>query len=79
VTVGAGGVITIAYGLNVNNVINGQTLALTPYTSTSGDISWQCGNKDLTGTGTLVIASGAAVPANGGTLIAKYRPANCRP
>jgi type IV pilus assembly protein PilA len=79
VTVGVGGVITIAYGLNVNNVINGQTLALTPYTSTSGDISWQCGNKDLTGTGTLVIASGAAVPANGGTLIAKYRPANCRP
>jgi type IV pilus assembly protein PilA len=79
VTVGAGGVITIAYGNNVNGAITGQTLALTPYTSTSGDISWQCGNKDLSATGNLQIASGAAVPANGGTLTAKYRPANCRP
>jgi len=79
VAVGVGGVITITYGLNVNNAILGQTLALTPYTSTSGDISWQCGSKDLTGTGTLVIASGASVPGNGGTLIPKYRPANCRP
>ena len=58
VTVGAGGVITIAYGLNVNNAINGQTLALTPYTSTSGDISWQCGNKDLTAR-TLTTAAGS--------------------
>jgi type IV pilus assembly protein PilA len=79
VSVGAGGVITIAYGNNVNGAINPSTLALTPYTSASGDISWQCGNKDLTGTGNLTIASGATVPANGGSLIAKYRPANCRP
>jgi len=79
VTVGIGGVITILYGLNVNNTILGQNLALIPYTSTSGDISWQCGSKDLAGTGTLVIAAGAVVPGNGGTLGAKYRPANCRP
>ncbi|MCP5327695.1 MAG: pilin [Steroidobacteraceae bacterium] len=78
VTVGAGGVITIAYGNDVNGAITGDTLALTPYTSTSGDISWQCGDKDLSGTGNLTIASGAAVPAGGGTLTAKYRPANCR-
>ena len=79
VTVSTGGVITIEYGLNVNGAINGQTLTLTPYTSGSGDISWQCGDKDLTGTGTLQIASGASVPAGGGTLTGKYRPANCRP
>jgi type IV pilus assembly protein PilA len=79
VEVGPGGVITITYGNQVNNAIQGNTLALTPYTSNSGDISWQCGNKDLTGVGNLTIASGAAVPADGGTLIAKYRPANCRP
>lgn len=79
VTVGNGGVITIAYGNDVNGVIDTMTLALTPYTSTSGDISWQCGSKDLSATGNLTIASGAAVPANGGTLTAKYRPANCRP
>ncbi|MFO1455498.1 MAG: pilin [Steroidobacteraceae bacterium] len=78
VEVSTGGVITITYGNDVNQAITGSTLALIPYTSPSGDISWQCGAKDLSATGNLTIASGAAVPTDGGSLIAKYRPANCR-
>jgi hypothetical protein len=70
------GLITITYGNNVNPLIAGQTLALTPYTSVSGDISWQCGSKDLSTTAGLTEA--VAVPAGGGDLIEKYRPANCR-
>jgi type IV pilus assembly protein PilA len=78
VAVGAGGVITITYGGQANSAILNQTLALTPYTSVSGDISWVCGDKGTTGTTGLTIASGATTPALGGTLTAKYRPANCR-
>jgi type IV pilus assembly protein PilA len=78
VTVGAGGLITIAYGGQANASINGMTLALTPYTSNNGDIAWVCGDKGTTGTSGLTIASAATTPANGGTLLAKYRPANCR-
>ena len=79
VTVGAGGVITIAYGNNVNSAITPatNTLTLTPYTSVSGDISWQCGNKATPAAG-FTAASGSAAVTTGGTLIAKYRPANCR-
>jgi type IV pilus assembly protein PilA len=79
VTVSDGGVITIAYGGQVNTAINGENLALTPFTSENGDVAWQCGSKDLTtNTSGLTIASGASVPTDGGTLDAKYRPANCR-
>jgi type IV pilus assembly protein PilA len=78
VAVGAGGVITITFGGQANTAINAQTLALTPYTSVSGDISWVCGDKGTAGTTGLTIASGATTPALGGTLTAKYRPANCR-
>jgi type IV pilus assembly protein PilA len=75
-TVGPGGQITILYGNDVNGAINGDTLVLTPYTSPSGDISWQCGNKEITNQ--VLIASGATVSADGGTTEPKYRPANCR-
>ncbi len=78
IAVGAGGVITITYGGQANSNIDGNTMFLTPYTSVSGDISWVCGSKGTTGTSGLTIASGAADPSTGGTLISKYRPANCR-
>ena len=76
--VGAGGVITMTFGGQANARINAATLTLTPYTSANGDISWVCGDKGTTGTTGLTIASGATTPAGGGTLTAKYRPANCR-
>jgi type IV pilus assembly protein PilA len=75
-TVGAGGQITILYGNDVNRAIADRTLILTPYRSPSGDISWQCGNKEITNQ--VVIASGATASTDGGTVDPKYRPANCR-
>jgi type IV pilus assembly protein PilA len=74
VTIGAGGQITIAYG-NQATTIAGKTMTLTPYTSANNDISWQCGDHAMPGT--LTIATGSA--AGGATVLAKFRPANCRP
>ena len=76
ITVGAGGIITIAFGNNVNAAIAAQTLQMTPYTSVSGDISWRCGDKAMPAS--LTIATGAVLAATGGSLTSKYRPANCR-
>ena len=43
VTVGAAGLITVAYaGPRVNNTINGQTLTLTPATGNAGSVTWTC-------------------------------------
>jgi type IV pilus assembly protein PilA len=78
VGVGAGGVITITYGGQANTRIDGMTLTLTPYTSNNGDVAWVCGNRGTTGTSGLTLASGATAPSDGGTLTAKFRPANCR-
>jgi type IV pilus assembly protein PilA len=72
------GVILITYGGQANNKINGMTLSLTPYTSQNGDIAWVCGDKGTAGTSGLTVASGASIPSGGGSLTAKYRPANCR-
>ncbi len=77
-TVGAGGVITMAFGGQANTRISTQTLSLIPYTSPNGDVAWVCGSRGTTGTTGLTIASGATVPTGGGTLTPKYRPANCR-
>lgn len=76
VVVSDGGLITITYGNDVNGKVNNMTLTLTPFTSANDDVAWQCGDKPLVGT--LNISSGATTPADGGTLTAKYRPANCR-
>jgi type IV pilus assembly protein PilA len=57
VTVGAAGIITVAYtGLPADGPATG-TVILTP-TANSGSTSWSC---------------------TGGTVISKYRPAQCRP
>ena len=69
-----GGQIQITYG-NQATAIAGKTMTLTPYTSLNNDISWQCGDHAMTGP--LTIATGAA--AGSATLLAKHRPANCRP
>ena len=76
ITVGAGGVITIAYGGQANALIASQTLGLNPYTSPNGDVSWVCGDRGTAGTTSLTLATGATLTS--GNLTAKYRPANCR-
>jgi type IV pilus assembly protein PilA len=73
VAVGTGGQITITYG-NQATVIAGKVLQLTPYTSLNNDVSWQCGDHSMAGL-PLTTTAPAPVP----TLLAKHRPANCRP
>ena len=66
------GVITITYGKQSNNSINGSTLLITPGISANSDVSWICGAH--------------AIPAGvtesetpvAGTLLEKYRPNVCR-
>jgi len=79
VTVGTGGQITVAFGYDINPVITGATnsLVFTPYTSPNGDVSWQCGLHPMPAAAALTIATGAT--ASAGTLVDKFRPANCRP
>jgi type IV pilus assembly protein PilA len=69
----ANGVIIITYGNQAVTIANA-TMSLVPYTDTNKDVSWQCGDHAMPATVTTV----AALPANGGTLAEKYRPAVCR-
>ena len=74
VTVVAGGVIKITYGLQVNNIIAGDILGVVPYTDTNNDIIWVCGLHAAPAGAT--IATGAA--AGGGTTVpAQYLPSVC--
>jgi type IV pilus assembly protein PilA len=74
----AANVITIAYGNNANLAnLSGDTLILTAGTSANGDVAWQCGSKAMPGT----ITAGTTpfqIAGAGGTVLAKYRPAECR-
>jgi type IV pilus assembly protein PilA len=76
----ASGVITIMYGNQASaGKLSGKTLTLTPGTSDNGDISWQCGSKDMsTATGITPISGGWAASGAGGDVAQKYRPAECR-
>ena len=80
VTVGTGGVITIAFGNQAHGNITGDTLTMTPFESVNGDVSWQCGSFDMSTASGLTVASGATAAASGagGNIEQKYRPANCR-
>ncbi|MFO1400214.1 MAG: pilin [Steroidobacteraceae bacterium] len=66
------GVITITYGKQANQAINGSTLVLAPASNVNGDVVWICGQhappSGVTG------GSGATAT----TLLGKYMPANCR-
>jgi type IV pilus assembly protein PilA len=78
VTITAGGQVTVQFGYDINPAIIAaeNSLVYTPWTSPNGDVSWQCGIYPMPAAANLTMATGAA--ANAGTLIAKYRPANCR-
>ena len=64
----------ILYGKQAT-AINGLNMTLTPFTSLNKDVSWQCGDHAMPAG--LTIATGSA--AGSATLLAKHRPANCRP
>ncbi len=73
VTVGANGVITVAYGNDIDPAVTaGQTIVFTPALSPNKDISWICNTHATTGQVTPVVA------ATAGTLPSKYLPAVCR-
>jgi len=77
----ANGVITITYGNEVNGVINGETMTLTPYESADLSVAWRCGYADApAGTAELGTAAGAATAyvAPSAGMLEKYLPAACR-
>jgi type IV pilus assembly protein PilA len=70
------GMITITFGLDANTAINGQSLVLRPGSTANLDVVWQCGNRTLTSPPNF--SGVAALPTNGGSVVGKYRPSNCR-
>jgi type IV pilus assembly protein PilA len=74
------GTITITYGNDVNAVVSGLTLALTPYESADLSVVWQCGNADVPANTELLGTAGGGQTAAAGTtdVPEQYLPAACR-
>jgi hypothetical protein len=71
--------VTITFGNQANEAIDGDTLLLTAGTSTNGDVVWQCGSRAMSGLTNVTAGTTPFEGANGGgTLEQKYRPAECR-
>ena len=70
-----GGVITITYGKQANQKIDGLKLSLVPGYNDNSDVVWVCG-KATTPSGNVTLASGSS---NLTDLPGKYMPASCRP
>jgi type IV pilus assembly protein PilA len=79
------GTITITYGNEVNAVIAGETLTLTPYESADLNVVWRCGNAPVPGTpaletmGTEAGVNAAVYAAPSAGMEDKYMPSSCRP
>ncbi len=73
--------ITVAFrnGSPANAGIRNGTLIITAGLSGNGDVAWQCGSKGVP-SGITVGSTGTAFQAAGagGTVAAKFRPAECR-
>jgi len=75
VTVGASGVITVAFGNQIDGAITaGMGINYTPGLSVNNDISWTCNTKTFPAGVTQVVAPAAPASA----VPAKYLPAICR-
>ncbi len=72
VTVNAGGVIEITYGLQANSKINGCVLDIVPYTNSNNDVLWRCGLATAP-SGTAASGSGT----NGTNVPPQYLPTSC--
>ena len=77
------GTITITYGRDANQAINGTgTLAFQPFSNANQDIVWRCGrsdqplNTELTATPTSALSSDDSVAAT--SIADKYMPSSCR-
>ncbi len=75
ITVADGG-ITVVYGMEVNNTVDGDSLGLTPGASVNGDVIWRCGDPTADPSGW---DAGAPAATDGTTTILnKYVPSSCR-
>src|ERR1700704_7009369 len=75
VTVGANGVITVAFGNQIDTAVTaGQGINFTPGLSLNNDISWTCNTKAFPAGVTQSVAPAAPAAA----VVAKYLPAICR-
>ena len=72
------GTITITYGKDVNDKINGSTLAIQPLVNVNGDVVWVCGNADDPTDAVADPGDGTASVDGVTTLSDKHMPASCR-
>ncbi len=70
------GTITIEYGLDANDAIDGNFLSFRPLVNPNQDIVWVCGNA-ADPSGAAELASGNA-GTNATDVIDKYLPSSCR-
>ncbi len=78
----ADGVITIAYGNEVNAVVDAMELNLTPYESPDLSVIWRCGNAPAPAGAALLGTAGGGTAATYTAMDAdleKYVPSSCRP
>ncbi|MCU0974851.1 MAG: pilin [Steroidobacteraceae bacterium] len=76
------GTITISYGNQANDRIDGETLSLVPFVNINGDVVWVCGRGEEPAAADLLNPQ-PTVGANGTSAAAdfpdKYLPRVCRP
>jgi type IV pilus assembly protein PilA len=75
------GTITVQYGLDANSRIDGETLAIQPFTNNNGDVVWKCGNAsdpDNASVNSQPDGSGIDSPAGTTSILDKHMPASCR-
>jgi type IV pilus assembly protein PilA len=75
VTVLAGGVIQVTYGLQANATVATKVLQIGPYTSANKDIIWVCGSANVPGG--LTISTGSGFAAANTTVLPQYLPSAC--
>jgi type IV pilus assembly protein PilA len=72
------GLITVVYGNEAHNRIDGESLTLTPYTSLDDSVIWRCGSAPDPADGTdVVIMTGTSYEEP--TVEPQYLPSACRP
>ena len=72
------GTISVTYGKQANQAVNGETMAMRPRISANSDVVWICGNRADPG-GLQDPVSGASGPNNtSGGMLDKYMPSVCR-
>ena len=79
----ANGTITMTYGNEANQVIQNETLSLTPYESVDLSVIWRCGSATAPAGAALLGTAGggqtAAYAAPSAGMLPKYVPSACRP